>query len=126
MSVDTTSPYAGRRVGEVLPTVLREIEKTIRRGWCRFNMATNVANQPVPELSPKAMNWCLVGAVHEVCQSSPLLEQITLRLLRDTAQRLYGYDSLVEFNDAQRDVYPLTELLRAARQTVEKSITANT
>jgi hypothetical protein len=86
-------------ISDLVDQALQRTMTYLRRGWCRRNLAENVAGQPVDELSPKASRWCLVGAVHAVCHELPAVEQVVLRVLQAGAMSMYQVPTLVELNE---------------------------
>lgn len=86
-------------IEDLVDQALQRTVTYLQRGWCRRNLAENLAGQPVSELSPKASKWCLVGAVHATCHEVPAVEQVVLRVLQAGAMSMLQISTLVELNE---------------------------
>lgn len=61
---------------QLLPTLTAVRELLSERSkWTQGCLARNIADNSVDPLDPKAVCWCLVGAVHKVNEKLPLLER---------------------------------------------------
>ena len=80
-------------------TLLHDAADLLKSGWCQGNGSLDAAGRAVVPRSPRAVKWCLAGALDRAAADSWRDACVAARELARTLREQTGRVSLVGFND---------------------------
>ena len=87
----------------------------IQKGWCKESLARTIEGKYVHYDNPKAVAWCVAGAVAVACHSS--INRVQAISIVQYIQGSVG-GSIVDWNNTQESAEPIIAMLQAAEKVV--------
>lgn len=111
----TTPPTPEERAAAV--EVLRRVEGRIAAGWSRYRMARDNRGIPCGTQSPRASQFCLLGAFDAEAYGAPVAPFL---LAQNAVRAVIERPSFPHWNDARgRKKSEVVAAVRAARERLE-------
>jgi hypothetical protein len=97
--------------------LLVNVRGLLEKGWCKGTLAQDANNKAVEASDAGAARWCLAGAISRTgqdCDQATVMRAVFRLKNTVFALSVPQYYCLRSFNDAQKTVEPVLELLDRA------------
>lgn len=100
--------------------LIKRAEVLLKTGWCRGALAKDKGGREIVPESPKAVRWCLIGALLRAQSELKCKDEIVLDIVAQL--RVQGYTpELASYNDTHSKGSVL-KLVEAVRKNCEGSL----